>query len=208
MKVDRTSYEYCSNGGERCKGCSLVPRDKQCKASRNKFGHQCGALPEKEIANEKRCSECGSFASGWNSRCQKHDKTVKLAGTCEDWTSRGKATNETILSIGNQTDAYIIRCLKEGKISVDCENGEIYSHQSQRNFKQFVNWAGYHYLDFKFFGMRASVLVHRIVYLSKYGAIPDGFEIDHIDRDTHNNKISNLRAVSREDNMKNRRGYK
>lgn len=105
----------------------------------------------------------------------------------------------------NKVDKYILRCIYEGKISVDCEKGEVFSHHANRNFKQMVNWAGYHYLDFKFFGERYSVLVHRIVYLAKYKHILWGLEIDHIDRDTSNNKISNLRAVSRCENLKNRR---
>jgi len=107
--------------------------------------------------------------------------------------------------MGKMADEYILRCIDDGKISVDCENGEIFSHHSGRNFKQMVNWAGYHYLDFKFYGERWSVLVHRVVYLAKHREIPEGYEIDHIDRNTHNNRISNLRAVTRKDNMKNAR---
>ena len=105
-----------------------------------------------------------------------------------------------------EADEYILRCIDEGKISVDCENAEIYSHHSGRNFKQMVNWAGYHYLDFTFFNERWSVLVHRIVYLARHREIPEGYEIDHIDRDTSNNRISNLRAVTRYENLKNRKG--
>ena len=32
---------------------------------------------------------------------------------------------------------------------------------------------------------------------------PDGFVVDHIDRDTTNNNIGNLRLVSRQENLKN-----
>lgn len=47
-------------------------------------------------------------------------------------------------------------------------------------------------------------LIHRIIYESANGAIPPGMEIDHIDHDELNNKISNLRLVSRTENMRNR----
>ena len=33
--------------------------------------------------------------------------------------------------------------------------------------------------------------------------IPEGYEVDHIDSDPQNNQFSNLRCVSREDNIKN-----
>lgn len=100
-------------------------------------------------------------------------------------------------------DEYILRCFKEGKFSVDYENGEIFSTYLNRNFKQMKTWAGHHYLDFRFLGERRSVLVHRVVYLAKHGNIPEGHVIDHIDRNKSNNGIRNLRAVTHSENMKN-----
>ena len=43
---------------------------------------------------------------------------------------------------------------------------------------------------------------HRLVYEKFGGKIPNGFEIDHIDGNKHNNDIDNLRAVTRSQNMK------
>jgi hypothetical protein len=43
--------------------------------------------------------------------------------------------------------------------------------------------------------------VHRVVYETHIGKIPEGHEIDHISGDKHNNDISNLRAVTRSENM-------
>lgn len=48
-------------------------------------------------------------------------------------------------------------------------------------------------------GLRA----HRVIWLLHYGTWPSG-EIDHIDGDVANNKISNLREVNRSENMRNR----
>lgn len=50
-------------------------------------------------------------------------------------------------------------------------------------------------------------LAHRIVWAIHYGEWPDG-EIDHIDHDRANNKIENLRCVSRVENCHNMSAYK
>ena len=51
-------------------------------------------------------------------------------------------------------------------------------------------------------------LAHRIVWEMFNGAIDDGMEIDHIDHDTTNNKLSNLRLVSKKVNSQNKSLYK
>jgi hypothetical protein len=45
---------------------------------------------------------------------------------------------------------------------------------------------------------------HRIVWESFNGKIPNGLEIDHIDRNKHNNKLKNLRLVTHSENCLNR----
>lgn len=49
-------------------------------------------------------------------------------------------------------------------------------------------------------------LAHRLVWLLTYGYMPDF--IDHIDRNPMNNKISNLRSVTKSENEHNRGIYK
>lgn len=44
---------------------------------------------------------------------------------------------------------------------------------------------------------------HRLIWIYHHGAIPAGLEIDHINRRRTDNKISNLRAVSRSLNRRN-----
>ena len=43
--------------------------------------------------------------------------------------------------------------------------------------------------------------VHRLMYETFVGEIPNKFEVDHIDADTTNNKLENLQALSRKGNM-------
>ena len=45
--------------------------------------------------------------------------------------------------------------------------------------------------------------VHRIVWEMHNCQIPNGFEIDHIDRNRSNNKISNLRIATSQENKRN-----
>lgn len=49
---------------------------------------------------------------------------------------------------------------------------------------------------------------HRIVWEMFNGAIPEGMEIDHIDRDSRNNRIENLRLATRTQNMQNTAAHK
>jgi hypothetical protein len=46
---------------------------------------------------------------------------------------------------------------------------------------------------------------HRIVWIMHFGPIPDGYELDHIDLNRSNNKISNLRLATRSQNRANAR---
>ena len=43
----------------------------------------------------------------------------------------------------------------------------------------------------------------RVVWMIHNGEIPEGFEIDHIDHDRLNDRIENLRLVTRSENAKN-----
>lgn len=47
------------------------------------------------------------------------------------------------------------------------------------------------------------IYAHRIAWILTYGDIPEGLEIDHIDHDPSNNRISNLRLVTTQGNKTN-----
>ena len=48
---------------------------------------------------------------------------------------------------------------------------------------------------------RRTAYVHRIVFETLVGEIPDGYEIDHIDNSRDNNRLDNLRIVTHYDNL-------
>ena len=53
-------------------------------------------------------------------------------------------------------------------------------------------------------GKTKRVMIHRIVAECWLGDCPCGYEVDHIDRNSHNNNFRNLRYVSKSEQMKNR----
>tara|TARA_R110002012_G_scaffold306538_2_gene511321 strand:+ start:590 stop:1120 length:531 start_codon:yes stop_codon:yes gene_type:complete len=55
-------------------------------------------------------------------------------------------------------------------------------------------------------GKSFKIYSHRMVYYLQYGELPEF--IDHIDGDSSNNSISNLRAATRSQNMRNRKSDK
>jgi len=50
---------------------------------------------------------------------------------------------------------------------------------------------------------RLRILVHRLVWETFNGQIPDGMEIDHINRIRNDNRLCNLRCVTHPENMAN-----
>lgn len=66
--------------------------------------------------------------------------------------------------------------------------------------KPSINNCGYEFICYK---EHKIVYVHRLVYEAFKGEIPEDLEIDHIDRNKHNNNPDNLRLVTRTENMRN-----
>ena len=54
---------------------------------------------------------------------------------------------------------------------------------------------------------RKRYLAHRLAWLYEFGVMPDKF-IDHINRDKLDNRISNLRIVTRSENQQNHKKFK
>lgn len=61
---------------------------------------------------------------------------------------------------------------------------------------------GYQKTTISVSGVKRWRLVHRIVWETHRGPIPEGMEIDHINGDKADNRISNLRVVTHGDNLR------
>lgn len=51
---------------------------------------------------------------------------------------------------------------------------------------------------------RKHFLVHRVVWEAFNGPIPEGYDIDHIDGNPHNNALNNLQAITHKENIQKR----
>jgi len=80
------------------------------------------------------------------------------------------------------------------------ETGE-FTHLATRYRGQQAG--SFHRLGYRVIGMKQSIFyAHRIAWLYMYGEWPQG-ELDHISGDRADNRISNLRIVTRQENMQN-----
>ena len=80
---------------------------------------------------------------------------------------------------------------KDGRIINVSKKCEIRLEKSGNYYR----FSGYYNLKGKHF------LVHRAVWEAFNGEIPEGYDIDHIDGDPHNNCLSNLQAITHKENI-------
>lgn len=81
-----------------------------------------------------------------------------------------------------------VKSKKQNKIKLD-------THHSKK---------GYYVTFCRFNGKPKRIMIHRIVAECWLGECPKGMEVDHIDRNPHNNDYRNLRYVTKSEQMKNR----
>lgn len=71
--------------------------------------------------------------------------------------------------------------------------------RSIRGFAGTINNRGYVVVEL----FEKKQLAHRVIWEMERGPIPDGMCIDHIDGDTQNNRIENLRLATLSENQRN-----
>lgn len=89
------------------------------------------------------------------------------------------------------------------------ENGTVIRNvKTKRNLTIFLDThhskLGYYATFINFKGVVRRLMIHVAVAEAWIGSRPEGLEVDHIDRNPHNNDYHNLRYVTHSEQMKNR----
>lgn len=83
-------------------------------------------------------------------------------------------------------------------------DGQIRNIKTGRILKQRINRYGYYITDIQIEKKNKTFEVHRLI-AKAFLEVKVGKHVDHIDRNTKNNNLSNLRVVTIKENMENRR---
>ncbi len=89
------------------------------------------------------------------------------------------------------------------------ENGTVFRNvkskkQSKIKLDMHHSNIGYYAAFVNIKGITKRVMIHRVVAECWFGPCPEGYEVDHIDRNSRNNDYRNLRYVNHSQQMKNR----
>lgn len=79
------------------------------------------------------------------------------------------------------------------------KDGSIYRNETKLNPAN--NGIGYYQIKLRCNKKRFNRYVHRIIWETFKGPIPEGYEVNHIDHDKSNNSLINLELVSHSENL-------
>lgn len=100
-------------------------------------------------------------------------------------------------------DEYIAWSIAEGNIVVDPRAGKVYGTRGPggvpyKKPKELAgtNVSGYLVVSIRNGATKLSCRVHRVVWISQNGVIPDGYVVDHINNNKQDNRIENLQLLT------------
>lgn len=104
-------------------------------------------------------------------------------------------------------DEYISWNLAEGNIIADPKTGKVYGtrgpgsvpYKTPKELKG-TELKGYKVVSIRNGATKLQCRVHRIIWISQNGIIPDGYVIDHINNDKQDNRINNLQLLTPQEN--------
>lgn len=116
--------------------------------------------------------------------------------------------SELKLDVSKMTkDEYIAYNILEGNIIVDAEAGKVFRTRGPRGVKlakpQKMNGSdcnGYLVVKISNGTTKMTCRIHRIIWISQHGVIPDGYCIDHVNSNKKDNRISNLQLLTPQEN--------
>lgn len=119
---------------------------------------------------------------------------------------RTRTFDEALASIKNtkpkEDKPLFLLSKHERNINLDLENNTITVVQMRRRKSYPLVVTDNKYI---FISVKGHVLLlHRLVWMLQNGEIPEGTEVDHIDRNKGNNHPSNLRLATKSENAQNR----
>lgn len=104
-------------------------------------------------------------------------------------------------------DEYIAWNLAEKNIIADAQSGKVYRTRgpggvlfNEPQEMQGTNMNGYLVVNIRNGATKLQCRVHRIIWISQNGVIPDGYVIDHINNDKTDNRIENLQILTPQEN--------
>ena len=80
------------------------------------------------------------------------------------------------------------------------EDGKIWSKKTKRILKGGINTPGYKMFNLRIENKTKNFSISRLVYKTFIGPIPKDFVVDHINEDKFDNRVQNLRVLSKKEN--------